>query len=134
MKAIAAYAIAVLVVLGCGFGMGWFAKGSHVAKGQVVAANAATTTVVHGVQAQIAAQQAQIGQQLSDSTALAAQQAAIRRGAGNLRLEITYAGFTPAPDAGSCPDPVGSVDFEQLYNRAAHGGAGPATATSAAAH
>lgn len=131
MKQIVAIALGVLLAFAVGVFIGWRAKGGSEAKGQIKAAEAVTTTVINGVQSQITAQQALMGKQLADSTALAAQQAAIRRGAGDLRLEITYAGFTPPPSAGSCPDPVGSADFEQLYNRAARG-ADPAAAASAA--
>ncbi|MGO4700275.1 hypothetical protein [Dyella sp. 2RAB6] len=99
---------------------------AKVADGQVLAIEASVKSQAAKLQQQLAAEQER-------SALLLADQRARARATSALRLEITDAVFISPPDARGCTDPVGSPQFEQLYEAARKAGRNPAPAGSAAA-
>lgn len=140
MNTLALRALALVAALVVGFGIGWYAKGVSVKAGQATVARAETQAVVAGVTKQATEQHATQVAEQAKSVALTIDQTGIRAAAGKLQQEIDRAPFigpnivvaTPAVLT-TCPDdPIGSADFERLYNAAASG-ADPAAAASASA-
>lgn len=92
---------------------------------------------VLAIEASVGKQAAQLQHRLAveqdRTTALLASQRARTRNAAALRMEITNAIFISAPDAHGCTDPIGSPQFEQLYDAARQAGRYAAPAGSAGA-
>ena len=102
------------------------AAAAKVADQQVLAMEA-------GVNKQAAQLQQRLAAEQDRTAALLAGQRARARSATALRMEITNAVFISPPDARGCTDPVGSPQFEQLYDAARKAGrpAAPAGPTAA---
>lgn len=126
---------AVVFVIGLALGMlvehRW-----RAGKDAVAAAKVADSQVL-AIEASVKHQSARLQQQLQAeqerSAELLAEQRARARAASALRLEITNAVFITPPDARGCTDPVGSPQFEQLYEAARKDGGSPAPAGSTGA-
>ncbi|MDE2255368.1 MAG: hypothetical protein KGL42_14050 [Betaproteobacteria bacterium] len=111
------------LLLALGFGLGWHAEQVHETAKDGNAQSAALTTLQTGVEKQLNSRQQQLEQQADQSSAWQAQTALLDRAATTIHVEIGNATFSPAPgaSAAACADPVGSPEFELLYNEAARG-------------
>ena len=102
------------------------AAAAKVADEQVLAIEASVNRQATQLQQRLAAEQ-------DRTAALMAAQRERARAAAAFRMEIADAVFISTPDARGCTDPVGSPQFEQLYDSARKAGRPAAPAGSAAA-
>lgn len=123
------------LLLALGFGLGWHAEQVHETAKNGKAQSAALTTLQTSVQRQLGARQQVLEQQADQSAAWQAQAALLEHAATTIHVEIGNATFSPAPGApaGACADPVGSPEFELLYNEAARGDAASSGSTGTSA-
>lgn len=126
---------ALALVIGLALGM--LAEQRWRAAKEAAATAKAADQQVLAIEASVNKQAAQLQQRLAaeqDRTAaLLAGQRARARAATALRMEITNAVFISPPDARGCTDPVGSPQFEQLYDTARKTGRAAAPAGPSAA-
>lgn len=118
-----------------GLALGMLAEHHWRSVKDAAAASKAADRQVLAIEASVNKQAAQLQQRLAseqDRTAvLLAGQRDRARAATAMRMEITDAIFISPPDARGCTDPVGSPQFEQLYDAARQAGRPAAAAGSA---
>ena len=118
-----------------GLALGMLAEHHWRSVKDAAAASKAADRQVLAIEASGNKQAAQLQQRLAseqDRTAvLLAGQRDRARAATAMRMEITDAIFISPPDARGCTDPVGSPQFEQLYDAARQAGRPAAAAGSA---
>jgi hypothetical protein len=137
MKTILYDMIGFILAVAIGFLVGWHCKKVSVEASQVREVKSDIVTIHKSVDTQAAAQTKQMQKQQDQTVGLMAQQSATRSAATDIQTGIAHATFAPRTIIkvvpGVCPDtdPVGSDDFEQLYNSAAKGVIHPAAASSA---
>lgn len=98
---------------------------AKVADQQLLAIQSSVTSQADRLQRQLAVEQ-------DHTAALLADQRARARAAVSLHMEISNAVFISPPDAHGCTDPLGSAEFERLYEAARQAGGTSASAGSAA--
>jgi hypothetical protein len=120
------------LLLAIGFGLGWHAKSTQ----QAAKEGRAAATDVSALQVQttkaIDQRQQDLEHQADATATWIAQQRGIAAAGADIHLEIDHASFTPQPlgTPASCPDPIGSAEFELLYDRAAAGAGDTAAGAS----
>jgi len=141
MKTILYDLLGFILALAIGFAVGWHCKGVSAEAKQVREVKTDIVAINKSVDTQAAAQTKQMQQQQDQTVGLMAKQSATRTSANTIHWDIQNGTFAPRTVIkvvpGKCPapadDPVGSDDFERLYNSAAKGVAAPAAAASAPA-
>lgn len=128
----------VRTVLACviGFALGMLTEHQWRAGKDAVAAAKVADAQVLAIDASVRKQADQLSRRMAAeqvrSVALLTDQRAREQNVNAIRVEISHAVFLSPPDARGCTDPLGSAEFERLYDAARQAGGNPATAGSAA--
>lgn len=125
------------VVFVIGLALGMLAEHHwRAGKDAVTAAKVADAQVL-AIDASVRKQADQLSHRMAEeqgrSVALLADQRARAQNVNAIRVEISHAVFLSPTDARGCTDPLGSDEFERLYDAARQAGGDPAPPGSAAA-
>ncbi len=129
--------VKTLVVFVIGLALGMLVEHHWRAGKDAVAAAKVADEQVLAIDASVRTQADHLSHRMAEeqerSVALLADQRARAQNVNAIRVEISHAAFLSQPDAHGCTDPLGSAEFERLYEAARQAGGVPASSGSAAA-